>query len=64
MLRDASQRASPVEPRARASCCDAPQHEGEVGGAFWRNEATMVVAKRNPTASLQVSQLFYLRRRR
>jgi hypothetical protein len=29
MLRDASQRASAVEASALASCCDAPQHEGE-----------------------------------
>src|SRR5262249_61994227 len=29
MLRDASQRASAVDAPALASCCDAPQHEGE-----------------------------------
>jgi hypothetical protein len=48
MLRDASQRAWAVEAAALASCCDAPQHEGEEAPrilakrtqrAFWPNEA-------------------------
>src|SRR5262249_62079153 len=39
MLRDASRRTWAVEAPALASGRDAPQHEGEGGGAFWPNEA-------------------------
>jgi hypothetical protein len=41
MLRDASQHASAVEAPALASCCDAPQHEGD--------GARRILAKTNPS---------------
>src|SRR5215468_5368976 len=36
MLRDASQRFKAVEAPAPASCCDAPQHEGEPRRGYFR----------------------------
>src|SRR5262245_63473706 len=48
MLRDASQRGSAVEAPVLARCCDAPQHEGEGGAAYFgETNPRIVLAKRS-----------------
>src|ERR1700736_3845774 len=56
MLRDASQHASAVEAPEFATCCDAPQHEGENRRSLWvpalaalgRDDGGLVRAKDQP----------------
>src|SRR5262245_62696401 len=51
MLRDASQRGSAVEASALASCCDAPQHEGERGRRYvGQRDPLVILAKRSHVA--------------
>ena len=58
MLRDASQHASAVEAPEFATCCDAPQHEGENRRSLWvpalaalgRDDDGLVRAKHQPAA--------------
>src|SRR5215831_8603434 len=51
MLRDASQRGSAVDASALASCCDAPQHEGERGRRYvGQRDPLVILAKRSHVA--------------